>query len=208
MIGLIGQKIGMTQIFLENGNIVPVSVIKIEKNLILNKRTEEKDGYSALVLGYGDISDKKLAKPYKGQFKNDLKPKRYIKEFRMDETEKFQVGQELGLDDLKELNYIDVVGMSKGKGYQGVMKRHGFHGGRATHGSKFHRVNGSTGQNTYPGHCFKGVKRAGRMGFDRVTVQSLKIIKFDLENSVLLVKGAVPGKNKEILCIKKAVKKK
>lgn len=208
MVGLIGQKIGMTQIFSENGNTVPVSVIKIEKNVVVNKRTTDKDGYDAVVLGASDLSEKKVSGVYKGQFKEGVTPKKNLKEFRSNETDSYNVGQEISVEALSEIKYVDIVGISKGKGVQGVMKRHGFHGGRATHGSKFHRENGSTGQNTYPGHCFKGVKRAGRMGREKVTVQNLKVVKIDSVNNIIFVKGAVPGTNNSIVYITQSIKKK
>ena len=131
-----------------------------------------------------------------------------MKEFRVEDVDSLQVGQEFGVDAFSDISYVDVIGISKGKGTQGVMKRHGFHGGRATHGSKFHREHGSTGQNTYPAHCFKGVKGAGRMGRERITVQNLKVIKVDSTNSIIYVKGAIPGKNNSIVYITQSVKKK
>jgi large subunit ribosomal protein L3 len=205
MIGLIGQKIGMTQVFLDNGNAIPVSVIKIENNVVVNKKDSEKDGYNAIVLGIENIPEKKLNNSLKKRFKN-VAPKKHLKEFRVDKTDGYEIGQELNLDLLNDIKFVDVVGISKGKGTQGVMKRHGFHGGRATHGSKFHRENGSTGQNTYPAHCFKGVKRAGRMGREQVTVQKLKVVRIDKENNVIFVNGAVPGKTNSLVFIQKSCK--
>ena len=197
----------MTQIFLENGNTVPVSVIKIENNFIVDKKEMSKNGYNAIVLGTGDVNEKKINSVYKNQFKN-VTPKKHLKEFRVEKTDGYEVGQEINIDVLNDVKFVDVVGISKGKGTQGVMKRHGFHGGRATHGSKFHRENGSTGQNTYPAHCFKGVKRAGRMGFEQVTVQKLKVFKIDKENNVVFVYGSVPGVNNSVVYLKKSCKTK
>jgi len=207
MIGLIGRKVGMTEHFNEEGNVVPLTLIKIEKNIVINKRTVEKDGYNAVVLGSIDLSEKHTAKPVKGQFKNNLAIKRVLKEFRVDDPSKFEIGSEVGIDALGNAEYIDVIGMSKGKGYQGVIKRHHFAGGPGGHGSKFHRHNGSTGQNTWPSHVFKGVKRAGRMGFDQVTAQNLKIYGYDNEENVLMVRGAIPGSNNGIVYINSAKKK-
>ena len=207
MVGLIGEKIGMTHQFNEDGNLVPITLLKVEKNIVINKRIIDKDGYNALVIGTGEINEKKTTKPYKGQFKSGISPKRYLKEFRINDPEKYEIGQEIGLEIFNNNDFIDVIGISKGKGYQGVVKRYGFHGGRKTHGSKFHRANGSTGQCTYPGKVFKGNKRAGRMGGEKITSQNLKIFVIDNEEKLLLVKGAIPGIKKGIVYINKAKKK-
>ncbi len=208
MVGLIGEKIGMTQFFLENGNVVPVSIIKIDDNLIVEKKTLDRDGYDSLVLGYKDVSEKRLNSPEKGFFaKNNVTPKKHLKEFRISEKDEHKTGEELTLESLKDVKFIDITGVSKGKGFQGVVKRYGFGGGRKTHGSKFHREPGGTGQNTYPGRCFKNRKMPGRMGRENVTVQNLVIMKIDNLNKVIFVKGAVPGKNNGIVYIKKSVKK-
>lgn len=207
MVGLIGEKIGMTHQFNEQGNLIPVTLLKIEKNIVINKRIINKDGYNALIIGAGDIKDKKVKKPYKGQFKNEVTPKKYLKEFKINDPEKYEIGQQIGLEIFNNNDYVDIIGISKGKGYQGVIKRHHFSGGPKTHGSKFHRHNGSTGQNTYPGRVFKGVKRAGRMGGERRTVQNLKIFNIDNEDNLLIVKGAVPGIKKGIVYINKSKKK-
>ena len=207
MFGIIGQKLGMTQVFLENGNAVPVSIIKIENNVIVNKKNVDRDGYNAIVLGMGKPNIKKIKPVFQKQFAN-VEPKKNIKEFRVDNVDGFEVGQELGIDVLDDIKFVDVTGISKGKGTQGVVKKYGFGGGRATHGSKFHRQNGSTGQNSYPSRCFKGVKRAGRMGFEKVTVQKLKVIKIDKENNVVFINGAIPGVNNSIVYLKKSCKTK
>ena len=207
MVGLIGKKIGMTEHFNEEGNVVPVTLVKIEKNIVVSKRTFEKDGYNAVVIGSVDLKESKAAKPVKGQFKNNIALKRYLKEFRVDDPSKFEIGSEVGFDALGNPEFIDVIGMSKGKGYQGVIKRHHFQGGPGGHGSKFHRHNGSTGQNTWPSHVFKGIKRAGRMGYDQVTTQNLKIFSYDNEENVLLVRGSIPGSNNGIVYINSAKKK-
>lgn len=208
MVGIIGEKIGMTQYFAENGDLYPVSAIKIEPNIVVRKRTIDKDGYNAIVLGIKDLKESKVKKPYKNSFTNEIAPKRFLKEFRVDNIDAYEVGQNITVKDLEDLKYLDVVGTSKGKGFQGVMKRHGFSGGPKTHGSKFHRQNGSTGQCSYPSRVFKGLKRAGRMGGEKVTTQSLKVVKIDVENNLVLVKGAVPGIKKGLLILKKACKKK
>ncbi|HOJ62884.1 MAG TPA: 50S ribosomal protein L3 [Spirochaetota bacterium] len=208
MNGLIGKKIGMTQYFLEDGKPVPVTVVKVEKNVIVNIKSKERDGYNAIVCGIEDLKENKVNKPLKGFFdKNGIKPKRYLREFRVDDLSKYSIGMEFGAEIFDNIKYVDVIGISKGKGFQGVMKRHNFHGGPASHGSKFHRENGSTGQNTYPAKSFKGVKRAGRMGRERVTVQNLKIVGKSNEEGILFIKGAIPGINKGVVVIKKAVKK-
>jgi len=208
MNGLIGKKIGMTQYFLEDGKPVPVTVVKVEKNVIVNIKSKERDGYNAIVCGIEDLKENKVNKLLKGFFdKNGIKPKRYLREFRVDDLSKYSIGMEFGAEIFDNIKYVDVIGISKGKGFQGVMKRHNFHGGPASHGSKFHRENGSTGQNTYPAKSFKGVKRAGRMGRERVTVQNLKIVGKSNEEGILFIKGAIPGINKGVVVIKKAVKK-
>ena len=158
-------------------------------------------------MGVGEIKEKKMTKPYKGQFKDGISPKRYLKEFRINDPEKYEIGQEIGLEIFNNNDYVDVIGISKGKGYQGVVKRYGFHGGRKTHGSKFHRANGSTGQCTYPSKVFKGNKRAGRMGGEKITSQNLKIFVIDNDGKLLLVKGAIPGIKKGIVYINQAKKK-
>ncbi|MBN2546171.1 MAG: 50S ribosomal protein L3 [Spirochaetes bacterium] len=207
MLGLVAKKAGMTQLFSEEGNLIPVTVIKVDKNIVINKRNKEKDGYNALILGVEDLKENKASKPYLAQFKDNVKPKRYLKEFSVENPDQYQIGQEIGLEIFNGIKYVDVIGQSKGKGYQGVMKRHGFGGGPSTHGSKMHRHNGSTGQNSYPSRVFKGLKRAGRMGNDRVTVLNLKVVDMDVEKNLIMVKGSIPGNKKNLLYIRKAVKK-
>lgn len=206
MIGLIGKKVGMTQVFDERGRVTPVTVLQVEPNVVVGHRTPEKDGYSAVILGAESIKKTQVTKPYGGQFKEGVEPKKCLIEMRDFEKET-QLGESLNLELFQDVTYVDVTGTSKGKGTQGVMKRWGFGGGRATHGSKFHRENGSTGQSAYPSKTIKGLKMAGRMGFDRVTVQNLRVVKVDLEKNLLLVKGAVPGRKNSILVLAKAVKK-
>ena len=180
MKGLIAKKVGMTQVFDENGNLTPVTVIRVEPNTVVATKTQEKCGYEAVVLGLEDLKPHKITKPYAKQFPENITPKRHLKEFRDFEGE-VKVGDQIGVELFEKVRFIDVTATSKGKGFQGVMKRWGFHGGRATHGSKFHREAGGTGCCTTPGHCLKNVKMPGRMGFDRVTVQNLKVVKVDPE---------------------------
>jgi len=206
MLGLIGRKVGMTQVFDANGALTPVTVINIEDNVVVNKRGAEKNGYEALVIGSVDMKKNRVRKPYGGQFKNDLTPKKFLVEMRDFEKE-CEVGDTLGVDLFEGFEYVDVVGVSKGKGYQGVIKRHGFGGGRKTHGSKFHRANGSTGQSAFPSRVMRGTRMPGRMGGEKTTVQNLKIVRIDAENKILLVKGAVPGAPMTALIVKKAKKK-
>ena len=206
MKGLIAKKVGMTQVFDENGNLTPVNVIRVEPNTVVATKTQEKCGYEAVVLGLEDLKPHKVTKPYAKQFPENITPKRHLKEFRDFEGE-VKVGDQIGVELFDKVRFIDVTATSKGKGFQGVMKRWGFHGGRATHGSKFHREAGGTGCCTTPGHCLKNVKMPGRMGFDRVTVQNLKVVKVDPELNVLMVRGAVPGVKNCTLIVKAAVKK-
>lgn len=206
MKGLIAKKVGMTQVFDESGNLTPVTVIQVEPNTVVATKTKEKCGYDAVVLGLNEMKPNKVTKPYAKQFPEGITPKRQLKEFR-DFDNEVKVGDQIGVELFNELNYVDVTATSKGKGFQGVMKRWGFHGGRASHGSKFHREAGGTGCCTTPGHCVKNVKMPGHMGFDRITVQNLKIIKVDPELKVLMVRGAVPGNKNCTLIVKGAVKK-
>ena len=206
MKGLIAQKVGMTQVFDENGNLTPVTVIRVEPNTVVATKTEEKCGYNAIVLGLEDLKANKASKPYAKQFPEDITPKRHLKEFRDFEGD-VKLGDQIGVEMFEKIRFIDVTATSKGKGFQGVMKRWGFHGGRATHGSKFHREAGGTGCSTTPGHTLKNIKMPGHMGFERVTVQNLKVVKVDPELKVLMVRGAVPGNKDCTLIVKAAVKK-
>ena len=206
MKGLIAKKVGMTQVFDENGNLTPVTVIHVEPNTVIATKSEDKFGYNAVVLGLEDLKAKKVTKAYAGQFPENITPKRHLKEFR-DFDGEVKVGDQIGVELFGEISYIDVNATSKGKGFQGVMKRWGFHGGRATHGSKFHREAGGTGCCTTPGHSLKNIKMPGHMGNERVTVQNLKVVKVDPELKVLMVRGAVPGVKNCTLIVKAAVKK-
>jgi large subunit ribosomal protein L3 len=206
MLGLYAKKVGMTQVFDDAGNLTPVSVLRFDPNIVIAQKTAEKDGYKAVVVGIDEAKKSRVTKPYAGQFSEGLTPKKRIKELRDFEKE-VAVGDSLGVEVLEGVRWVDVSGVSKGKGFQGVMKRYGFGGGRKTHGSKFHREPGSTGQSTYPGKTFKNVKLPGRMGREKTTVLSLRVIKADPEKQLLMVRGAVPGVNKGLVFVRAAVKK-
>jgi large subunit ribosomal protein L3 len=206
MLGLMAKKVGMTQIFDDVGNLVPVTVVRIDPNIVIAHKTKEKHGYSAVVLGVDDLKAGKAGKPYAGQFSENISPKRTVREFRDFEKE-VKPGEALGAEIFEGIRYVDVSGVSKGKGFQGVMKRYGFGGGRASHGSKFHREPGSTGQSTYPHKSFKNVKLPGRMGREKVTVLSLRVVKLDTEKQLVMVRGAVPGLNQGLVVIRAAVKR-
>ena len=206
MLGLFAKKVGMTQVFDESGNMVPVTVMRVDPNVVIANKTEEKDGYKAVVVGIDDEKQNRVIKPYAGQFPEGIAPKKHLKELRDFEKE-VAVGDKLGLEVLEGVRYVDVSGVSKGKGFQGVVKRYGFGGGRRTHGSKFHREPGSTGQSTYPHKTFKNVKLPGRMGREKVTVLSQRVIQMDTEKQLILVRGAVPGINKGLVFVRAAVKK-
>ncbi|MBN2619388.1 MAG: 50S ribosomal protein L3 [Spirochaetales bacterium] len=205
MISLIGKKVGMTQVFNEKGELVPVTVVKFESNVVVAQRETAKDGYDAVVIGTVETKESKLSKPVAGQFK-EVQPQRHVMEFRGFEKE-LKVGDSFGVELLDGISFVDVTGTSKGKGYAGVMKKHGFGGGRATHGSKFHREAGGTGMATTPGRVIRNTKMAGRMGSDKKTVQNLELIKVDTELQVALIKGAVPGKRGGLVVVRNAKKK-
>jgi large subunit ribosomal protein L3 len=206
MLGLLARKVGMTQVYDEAGNMVPVTVLRVDPNIVIAQKTEEKDRYSAVVVGLDDMKKSHVTKPYAGQFPESIAPKKRLKEMRDFEKE-VAVGDSLGVEVLDGVRYVDVSGISKGKGFQGVVKRYGFAGGPGAHGSKFHRAPGSTGQNTYPARTFKNKKMPGRMGREKVTVLSLKLVKVDAEKQLLLVKGSVPGVNKSLVLVRAAVKR-
>ena len=206
---ILGKKIGMTQIF-EDEKLIPVTVIEAGPNFIVQKKSEEKDGYNAVTLAYDDKREKNTIKPEMGIFKKaGITPKKFLKEFKVTELESYELGQEFKVDVLEGIEFVDIVGTSKGKGTAGVMKRHNFGGNRASHGvSRNHRLGGSNaGGAASNSNVPKGKKMAGRLGNEQVTVQNLKVVKFDAENNLLLVKGAVPGPKNGYLVIKKSVKK-
>jgi large subunit ribosomal protein L3 len=205
--GLIGKKLGMTQVFSDEGISVPVTVIEVEPSVVIQKKTEKTDGYEAMQLGYGRIKQKSVTKALQGHFrKADKGLFRILREFKMD-LEDCQPGQELKAEIFEPGDYVDIVGTTKGKGFAGVVKRHGFRGGRATHGSMFHRAPGSIGASADPSRVFKGTKLPGRMGNERKTVQNLQVWAVRPELNVILVKGAVPGSKNGFLLIKQALKK-
>jgi large subunit ribosomal protein L3 len=206
MLGLLAKKVGMTQVFDDDGSLVPVTVMRVDPNIVIAQKTVEKDGYNAVVVGVDDKRKNLVTKPYAGQFPENIPPKKTLRELRDFEKE-VSPGDALGVEVLEGCRYVDVSGVSKGKGFQGVVKRYGFGGGRKTHGSKFHREPGSTGQSTYPGRTFKNVKLPGRMGREKVTALSLRLVKVDAEKQLLLVRGAVPGINKGLVLVRAAVKR-
>ncbi|MDR1970683.1 MAG: 50S ribosomal protein L3 [Treponema sp.] len=206
MLGLLAKKVGMTQVFDDDGNLVPVTVLRFDPNIVVAQKTEEKDGYSAVVVGVDDKKKHLVTKPYGGQFPENITPKKTLRELRNFEKE-VAVGDSLGAELFEGCRYVDVSGVSKGKGFQGVVRRYGFGGGRRTHGSKFHREPGSTGQSTYPHRTFKNVKLPGRMGRERVTVLSLRVVKLDTEKQLIMIGGSVPGVNKGLVLVRAAVKK-
>ena len=208
-IGLIGKKIGMTREFFDSGISVPVTVLSIEKGRILTVITKEKRGYDAIQVGFGKIKTSKLKNQMKGLFaKKATEPKKFLKEFRVDNISEFKEGNEIGLELFKDQKFVDVKSKTIGKGFAGVMKRHNFSGLRASHGvSVTHRSHGSTGQNQDPGKVFKGKKMAGHMGNKFRTIQNLEVIKSDLENNLIFVKGSVPGSKNSLVLIQKNSKK-
>ena len=208
-IGLIGRKIGMTREFFDSGASVHVTVLSIEKGKILDVITKEKRGYNAIQVGFGKIKSSKLTKQMKGVFaKKSAEPKKFLKEFRVDNVSEFKEGNEIGLELFKDQKFVDITSKTIGKGFAGSMKRHNFSGLRASHGvSVSHRAHGSTGQNQDPGKVFKGKKMAGHMGDKLRTIQNLEIIKSDLENNLIFIKGSVPGSKNSIVLIQKNTKK-
>ena len=207
-IGLIGKKIGMTREFIDSGMSIPVTVLSIEKGRIINVITKEKRGYDAIQVGFGKIKTSKLKKQMKGFFaKKSTEPRKILKEFRVNNISEYKEGNEIGLELFKDEKFVDIKSKTIGKGFAGVMKRHNFSGLRASHGvSVSHRAHGSTGQNQDPGRVFKGKKMAGHMGDKFRTIQNLEIIKSDLENNLIFVKGSVPGSKNSIVLIQKNVK--
>ena len=208
-IGLIGKKIGMTREFYDSGISMPVTVLFVEKGRILNVITKEKRGYDAIQIGFGKIKASKLSKQMKGFFaKKSTEPKKILKEFRVDNISEYKEGNEIGLELFKDQKFVDITSKTIGKGFAGVMKRHNFAGLRASHGvSVSHRSHGSTGHNQDPGKVFKGKKMAGHMGDKFRTIQNLEIVKSDLENNLIFLKGSVPGSKNSMVLIQKNVKK-
>ena len=207
-IGLIGKKVGMTREFFDSGISVPVTVVSIEKGRILDVITKDKRGYDAIKVGFGKIKNSKLTNQMKGVFaKKSTEPKKLLKEFRVNNINDFKEGNEIGLELFKDQKFVDVTSKTIGKGFAGVMKKYNFSGGRATHGvSVSHRAHGSTGQNQDPGRVFKGKKMAGHMGDKIRTIQNLEVIKSDLENNLIFIKGSIPGSKNSIVLIQKTAK--
>ena len=206
---IIAKKIGMTQVFDETGLAIPVTVLEAGPCTVIQKKTVETDGYSALKVGFSEVSDRRVTKPQLGAFKKiGVSPLKFIQEFKTENMDKYNVGQVISVGGMfSDGDKIDVSGISKGKGFQGAIKRHGYSTGRVTHGSKFHRGIGSLGACSYPGRIFKGKKMPGHMGGEKVTVQNLAIVRIDADRNIMLVKGAVPGPRGTVLTVKDTVKK-
>lgn len=208
MIGLLGRKVGMTRVFDEEGREIPVTVIQTGPCVVLGIKTKEKDGYNAVQLGFGEARERRTSKPLLGQFKKAGVPlKRFVREIRTEELEGLKVGGELKADQFEVGEFVDVEGVSIGKGFQGVVKRHHFRGGPKSHGSMFGRVAGSIGASSFPSRVVKGMRMPGQMGNQRVTLQNLKVVKVDSENHLLAVKGSVPGTESGCLVIRTALKR-
>lgn len=204
--GILGRKIGMTQVFTESGDLIPVTVIEATPNIVLQKKTKETDGYESIQLGFDTKRDKLANKPEKGHVaKADTAPKRFIREFRELDVNGHEVGQEVKVDTFSVGDIVDVTGTTKGKGFQGVIKRHGYSMGPMSHGSRFHRSPGSMGS-VDGQRVFKGKKLPGRMGNKTVTIQNLEIVKVDIERNLLLIKGNVPGARKSLIQVRNGVK--
>ena len=207
-LGLVGKKIGMTREFFDSGISIPVTVVKVEKGRVIDIYTKEKNGYSAVKLGFVKLKNSKLTNQMKGFFaKKNTEPKKIIKEYRVEKPEEFKAGNEVGLETFKDVKFIDVRSETIGKGFAGVMKKYNFAGLRASHGvSVSHRSHGSTGQNQGPGKVFKGKKMAGHMGAKFRTILNLEIIKTDQENSLLYIKGSIPGSKNSLVYMRKSTK--
>ncbi len=206
MKGILGKKLGMTQIFTAEGIVVPVTVVEATPNVVTQIKTVEKDGYSAIQVGFEDAKEKSLNKPQKGHLAAANVLKKHLKEFRVDSVEEFTVGQEIKADLFAAGEIIDVTGISKGKGFQGPIKRHGQSRGPESHGSRYHRRPGSMGACSFPGRVFKNKKLAGHMGSVKVTVQNLEVVRVDADKNLILVKGAIPGAKGSVVTLKEAVK--
>ena len=205
---LLTTKVGMTQIFAADGTLVPVTVLQAAPNVVTQVKTMNNDGYEAVQVGYGEIRDVLVNKPRKGHFaKAGVANKRFLREFKFENSTEYAVGQEIKADIFAEGDKIDATGITKGKGFQGAIKRHGLSRGPMKHGSKYHRHAGSNGAATTPGRVFKGKHMPGQTGHVKATVQNLEVVKVDVENNLILVKGAVPGSKKALVVLKESVKK-
>ena len=206
--GIIGRKIGMTQLFAEDGSVVPVTVLEVGPCAVVQKKTVENDGYAAVQLGFEDVREKLVVKPVKGHFnKAQVAYKRVLREFKLDNGDALNVGDIIKADVFVAGDKVDVTGISKGKGFQGTIKRHGYHTGPMAHGSGYHRHQGSMGANTDPSRVMKGKGMPGHMGSEQVTIQNLNVVKVDAENNLIAIKGAVPGPNGGLIVVKSAIKK-
>ena len=207
--GILGKKVGMTQYFTEAGELIPVTVVEVTPNVVLQLKTIENDGYEAVQLGFDDLREVLSNRPAKGHVaKANATPKRFIREFNNVELSEYEVGQEITVDVFKAGDIVDVTGTSKGKGLQGAIKRHGQSRGPMAHGSRYHRRPGSMGGASFPSRVFKGKALPGQMGGDRITIQNLEVVKVDAERNVILIKGNVPGSKKSLVEIKTAIKSK
>lgn len=206
---ILGKKLGMTQIFTEEGAVVPVTVVEASPNVIVRVKTVDTDGYNSIQLGYGDVKEKHITKPVKGQFdKAGVKPVKYLREFRLTDTPEYEVGQTLAADIFASGDLVDVIGTSKGKGFAGTIKRHGFHRGPVTHGSKSHREPGSLGPMTSGGggKVVKGKRLPGQLGGNQATVLRLSVVKVDMDKNLILIKGGIPGAKGSLVMIRDTVK--
>ena len=207
--GILGKKVGMTQYFTEAGELIPVTVVEVTPNVVLQLKTIENDGYEAVQLGFDDLREVLSNRPAKGHVaKANATPKRFIREFNNVELSEYEVGQEITVNVFKAGDIVDVTGTSKGKGFQGAIKRHGQSRGPMAHGSRYHRRPGSMGGASFPSRVFKGKALPGQMGGDRITIQNLEVVKVDAERNVILIKGNVPGSKKSLVEIKTAIKSK
>ena len=207
--GILGKKVGMTQYFTEAGELIPVTVVEVTPNVVLQLKTIENDGYEAVQLGFDDLREVLSNRPAKGHVaKANATPKRFIREFNNVELSEYEVGQEITVDVFKVGDIVDVTGTSKGKGFQGAIKRHGQSRGPMAHGSRYHRRPGSMGGASFPSRVFKGKALPGQMGGNRITIQNLEVVKVDAERNVILIKGNVPGSKKSLVEIKTAIKSK
>lgn len=201
-IGLLGNKIGMTQIFDESGNIIPVTILKVGPCVVTQVKTKSKDGYDSIQIGYGNVSSKTLTQPELGHLqKSNIQPLKYLKEFKVNETNEFEIGQILNVDSFSPGQLVNIQGKSIGKGFSGLQKRHNFSRGPMTHGSKNHRAPGSIGMGTTPGRVLPGKKMAGQLGNKITTIKKLKVIQINTEENILVIKGSVPGKPGNLLSI-------
>lgn len=206
--GMIGKKLGMTQLFARDGKLIPVTVIQATPSQVTQIKTVDRDGYSAVQLGFDVVEARKVNKPLTGHFKKaGADPARYLREFRFEDTGALEIGQRINIDIFEQGDKIDVMGISKGKGFQGGVKRHHFKGGGASHGSMHHRAPGSIGASSFPSRVFKGQRLPGHMGQDRVTAMGLEIVSVKKEQNLLLVKGAVPGAKNGLVLIRDSIKK-